>query len=279
MGWSTYWVGSRWEKGRGSQVPWSPWTVHTTEKRVHGGGRCSHSRRAAMGSGGSAWPHRADLGQREASHWVQSSGWNDCRGRWVAACSSIAVGLSWEQDDPSGRGPGCGHPPRAFRASSCPRLLDPWGPSFLYLGQEQSLGRDWWEAVGSCGDASLPCAHGNLTICWLPSQVWTRRQPMWVLSLSKRRLWSLGNGHPWLVEAASLARLLSRGQGTSDSRRIKSDDMCAQRLSWEQDSVSQLSWPAVLLGKTSPRFLLCTVKLVWMVLPPLTFCNRMEILA
>lgn len=34
-------------------------------------------------------------------------------------------GCHWEQDDPSGRGPGCGHPRRAFRASSCPRLLDP----------------------------------------------------------------------------------------------------------------------------------------------------------
>lgn len=34
-------------------------------------------------------------------------------------------GCHWEQDDPSGRGPGYGHPPRAFRASSCPRLLDP----------------------------------------------------------------------------------------------------------------------------------------------------------
>ena len=34
-------------------------------------------------------------------------------------------GCHREQDDPSGRRPGCGHPPEAFRASSCPRLFDP----------------------------------------------------------------------------------------------------------------------------------------------------------
>ena len=34
-------------------------------------------------------------------------------------------GFHREQDDPAGGGPRCGHPPGAFRASSCPRLLDP----------------------------------------------------------------------------------------------------------------------------------------------------------
>lgn len=35
-------------------------------------------------------------------------------------------GCHWEQGRPlQGEGPGCGHPRRAFRASSCPRLLDP----------------------------------------------------------------------------------------------------------------------------------------------------------
>lgn len=113
---------------------------------------------------------------------------SDCRRRWYAAHPSITVGLS------PGRGPGCGHPSTAFKAPPCPRLLDPWGLSFL-SGSEPG-----WRLMGGegRGPARRPpfCTHGNLTTCWIPRQAQPRRQPLWVLSLSRRNLWPLGMNIP-----------------------------------------------------------------------------------
>lgn len=137
------------KRGEDTRFHDSPWTVRTREKRVHEGGGCSHSRRAAMGSGGSAWPHRSDLGQRRASHEYGDKVQDEMTAvqgglQQVQQRSGAVTG---SRTTPQGRGPGCGHPRRGLQGLFLPQTLGSLRSFISVFGSRTEPG---WRLMRGC---------------------------------------------------------------------------------------------------------------------------------